>query len=379
MANLAPVASRDDVIHGDRPSVGDHRVPGRHRSRGLPADTMRIQPGETVLTIGAAGDNVLGLLLDEPARILAVDVSPAQCALVELKIAAARFLQPTEVRPFLCAGDPNLQVYERLRPALPSSSRRYWDAHGVAIARGAVHCGRFERYLALFRRWLLQLVPGRAAVQSMLSARTLAEQQRIYATQWDSIWWRSLFRLFFHRQVIAALGRDPAYFALCEVDNVADHYLRRAQTALTTIPLRENPYLAYMLSGDYDTADRTPCYLKTEHLERIPPFLDRIEVRESSLRQALDDLPSHSIDAFYLSDVFELASTAEYESALAEIVRVARPGARLCYWNNLVRRQRPASLANVLQPHEQLADLLHQQDRSFLYSRFVVESVVRRS
>jgi S-adenosylmethionine-diacylglycerol 3-amino-3-carboxypropyl transferase len=247
------------------------------------------------------------------------------------------------------------------------------------MVEGVIHSGRFERFLALFRRWLLRLVPGRATVQGMLSARTLAAQQRIYTTRWDSIWWRGLFRLFFHRRLIAALGRDPAYFALCEVDDVAAHYLRRAQLALTRIPLQENPYLGYMLTGRYDTPGRTPRYLRTESLERIAPRLDRVEVRASSLLQTLQDLPPHAIDAFYLSDVFELTSLAEYEQTLGEIVRVARPGARLCYWNNLVRRQRPPSLAGVLQPHEQLADRLHRQDRSFLYSRFVVETVEGRS
>jgi S-adenosylmethionine-diacylglycerol 3-amino-3-carboxypropyl transferase len=42
----------------------------------------------------------------------------------------------------------------------------------------------------------------------------------------------------------------------------------------------------------------------------------------------------------------------------------------------LVPRSRPEDVAARLRPLTELADRLHQQDKAFFYSRFVVEEVV---
>lgn len=338
---------------------------------------LRIQPGQRVLAIGAAGDNVLGLLRDLPGSVLAVDVNPAQCALLELKRAAAHTLAPGDVACFVGAAPiaDRPESYERLRPSLDAAAQRFWDTRVASIAAGVIHTGRFERYLAFFRRWILPLAPGREAVRAMLGASNVAEQQRIYDTRWDSPRWRALFRIFFGRRLLAAFGRHPAFFSRSEIADVGAHYLERVRVGLTTLPLRTNPYLTYMLAGEYDAPCRTPLYLQVRHLEAVRDSIDRVEVQNASLVDVLRGLPTRSVDAFYLSDVFEASSPSEHEEALEEVARVGRSGARLCYWNNLVCRARPERMAGVLESHPCVAAELHRQDRAFLYSRLVVESV----
>jgi S-adenosylmethionine-diacylglycerol 3-amino-3-carboxypropyl transferase len=56
-------------------------------------------------------------------------------------------------------------------------------------------------------------------------------------------------------------------------------------------------------------------------------------------------------------------------------VEAARPGGRLAYWNMLVPRSRPKSMADRLRPLSELAERLHRADKAFFYSRFVVEEV----
>jgi S-adenosylmethionine-diacylglycerol 3-amino-3-carboxypropyl transferase len=336
---------------------------------------LGIRSGHTVLAIGAAGDNVLTMLLDEPARIIAVDLEPAQCALLEMKTAAVRTLDDAAVMPFLARGHRATERYRRIRPALSAVAQGYWDRHQQYLARGVIHAGRFERYLALFRRWVLALVPGDRVVRHMLAASSLAEQARIFKTRWDSARWRLLFRAFFSKRLMSMLGRDPSYFAHSAVRDVAAHYLEKAELALTAFPLRDNPYVAYALSGGYDTVARTPTYLRPETLDRIRPRLDTVEVRNVSLARALGECAPNSVDAFYLSDVFELCDMPTYQVLLGEVARVGRAGARICYWNNLVPRARPDALASRICSHDGLAARLHDVDRSFFYSRFVVESV----
>ncbi|HEY5629250.1 MAG TPA: DUF3419 family protein, partial [Candidatus Limnocylindrales bacterium] len=340
---------------------------------------LRIPAGGTVLAIAAAGDNVLALLQDDPARILAIDVNPAQTALLRLKMAAiARLAGPAQVAAFLGAvpAADRAATYRRfVRLALPDEVARYWDGHLAAIERGVIHAGRFERYLALFRRTVLPLVPGRRAVREFLAARSLVEQRRVYETAWNSRRWRLLFRVFFGRRLLRGLGRDPVFFAHCEVAGVGSHYLARAEHALLDIPIWTNPWAAYMLAGGFGPEDRLPDYLRPGPQACIRDRLDRVEIRTASLDEVLRSLPAASVDACYLSDVFELSAPAEYAATLAEIARVARPGARICYWNNLVPRRRPASLAARLAPDDREAERLHGVDRAFLYSRFVIETV----
>ena len=41
---------------------------------------LDVQPGDTCVSIASAGDNALALLTKDPARVIALDLSPAQIA-----------------------------------------------------------------------------------------------------------------------------------------------------------------------------------------------------------------------------------------------------------------------------------------------------------
>jgi S-adenosylmethionine-diacylglycerol 3-amino-3-carboxypropyl transferase len=342
---------------------------------------LRIPSGGLVVAIGSAGDNVIALLLDDPGRVVAVDLNPAQTALIELKVAALRSA-PAELAAFV-GGTPGdgalssarLARYEAVRPMLSASAGRHWDAHIGDIETGVIHSGRFERYLAWFRLGLLPLVPGRAIVRGMLAAPDVAEQRRLYRERWDSRTWRGLFRVFFSRRLLAAMGRDPAFFAQVADGDKGAHFLERAIDGLTATPIRTNPYVTFILTGRYRVPDAAPAYLQPSHATTLARRANRVAVVTGSLLEVLHELPDRAVDAFYLSDIFELEDQPGYVTVLSEIARTGRPGARLCYWNNLVPRTRPESLSDRLSSETDLADRLHAQDRAFLYSRFVVETV----
>lgn len=342
---------------------------------------LRIPAGGTVLAVAAAGDNILAMLQDDPARIIAVDVNPAQTALTRLKIAAVRCLDdPEAVAAFLGAtpGVDRSATYERrLRPALSADARRHWDAHRASIERGVIHDGRFERYLAVFRRLVIPLVPGRSAIRTILGVTNLEDQRRMYRERWDSWRWRLLFRLFFSRLLLRRFGRDPALFENAEIDDIGSHYLARAEHALIDIPIWSNPYVRYILTGGFGSGPLLPDYLRPEVQATIRDRLDRLDVRTGDIDEILGSLPDGSVDAFYLSDIFELSTPAEHAATLTAIARVGRPGARVCYWNNLAPRSRPAALADRLTSEPAEAARLHDTDRAFLYSRFVIETVAR--
>src|SRR5262245_56579740 len=124
---------------------------------------LAIQPGDTCLAIASAGDNALAMLTRKPARVIALDLSPAQLACVELRVAAYRELSHSELLQ-LIGSVPCRQrdrLYQRCRPLLRTATRDFWDAHSNEIANGVGGAGKFERYFALFRNWMLPLVHSR--------------------------------------------------------------------------------------------------------------------------------------------------------------------------------------------------------------------------
>ncbi len=113
--------------------------------------------------------------------------------------------------------------------------------------------------------------------------------------------------------------------------------------------------------------------MRPENFDAIRSGLDRIEWHLASFEDYLDRVDDGAIDHFNLSDIFEYMSEANTERLLARLIRAARPGGRLAYWNMLAPRSRPPSLAQLLRPLPSVARAGFERDKAFFYSAFVVE------
>lgn len=339
-------------------------------------EALRPSAGHVLVSIMSAGDNTLALLTGNPARIIAVDLSPAQRACAWLRVAAYRTLSHGEWLELhgSRASQQRLDLYRRCRSALPDDGRRFWDARKPEILHGIGHAGKFERYFETFRTRILPLIHPRDRVMAILQARTPAERDRFYREHWANRRWNGLFRLFFSRRMMGLLGRDPEFFRYVD-GSVSDRILERTRYAMTVLAPEKNPYMQWILTGQH--GDALTMALRAEHFSRICDRLDRVEWRVEALEDVLDRLPEDSVDGFNLSDIFEYMSPANYERLLRAIVRVARPGARLAYWNMLVPRSRPESMAHLLKPMPGLSEHLFKQDKAWFYSRFIVEEVIK--
>jgi S-adenosylmethionine-diacylglycerol 3-amino-3-carboxypropyl transferase len=335
---------------------------------------LDVQPGDTCLSIASAGDNALALLTQDPARVVAVDVSAAQLACLALRVAAYRRLTYGGLLELIGArpSDRRPALYEQCRPALDEGPRRFWDAHPGLIERGIGRVGQFERYVRIFRRWVLPWIQSAEAVERLLDGGPRDERRAFYDEVWDHWRWRAVFRVFFSRFVMSRLGRAPAFFEHVE-GRVADRLLDRARYALTELDPADNPYLQWILTGRYRTA--RPRALRREHFETIRARLDRLTWVHASLGAYLERQEANTIDRFNLSDVFEYVSQPTYHARLEQLARVGRPGGRLAYWNLFVPRSRPSSMAGRLVPRTERAEALHAQDRAFFYGDFVLEDI----
>ncbi|MCU0572399.1 MAG: BtaA family protein [Syntrophobacteraceae bacterium] len=337
-------------------------------------EALQVRKGGLYLSVSSAGDNTLSILGRGPALVVTADISPAQLACVELRKAAFLNLSHGAVLQFLGVreGSGRMRTYERLRGSINETARQFWDGRRELIEAGVIHSGKFEHYFRLFRNVILPFIHGRQVISDLLKPRDAEARREFYAKRWDSLRWRLLFRFFFSRTLLGRLGRDPEFFRYIE-GSVAAQLLDRARHALTTLPTERNPYLHFIVRGNFGAA--LPFYLREENFEAIRGNLDSLVLFEGTVDEAIQAHPDVVFDGFNLSDIFEYMSFEEYLAGLDRIVRSARNGARLVYWNMLADRKSPPGFRNRLEALDGLANELHLQDKAFFYKALVIEQV----
>lgn len=336
-------------------------------------DGLDVQEGDVCLSIASAGDNTLSLLTRSPARVIAVDLNPTQIAALELRVAAYRTLGHGELLE-LVGSRPSArrtELYGRCRPLLSAYARGYWDGRPDAVAAGTGGAGKFERYFALFRRFVLPLVHRRSTVDALLVHREPAERQDFYQDRWNTRAWRALFRMFFSEAVLGRLGRDPSFFRYAE-ESVAEHLMGRVRHALTVLDPAENPYLHWITTGVHDGA--LPHALRAENFEAIRAGLDRLEWHCRAMEEVLAGGDVERVDRINFSNIFEYMSSDAHRALLTALLPRLPKGARMAYWNMIVPRSGAALLPDALVRRAE-SDALFARDKAFFYSAFHVDEV----
>ena len=334
-------------------------------------EALRPAPGDTVVSIASAGDNALALLAEGPAEVIAVDLNPAQLACLTLRCAAYRDLRHDELlelmgsRPSARRGE----LLDRVARTLEADQQAFWaERREDVVSHGLGGAGKFERYFRLLRQRLLPLTHDPATVRDLLEPRAPDERARFYDRRWNNWRWRMLVKVFFSRPVMGRLGRDPAFFDQVR-GSVGEHVAGKTRQALVEQDPSENPYLHWILTGRHGAA--LPRALREESFEAVRANLDRLTVAHSTV-EALAER-GVSADAFNLSDIFEYMSPPAHADAYAAVLELARPGARIAYWNMMAPRRAPPALAHRVRTRGDLEARLKLRDKAFFYSDFVVE------
>jgi S-adenosylmethionine-diacylglycerol 3-amino-3-carboxypropyl transferase len=341
---------------------------------------LQITPDDDVISIASGGDNSFALMLHNPRSLTAVDMNPAQIHLVELKMRAIRKLDYDDFIGLVGARPcrERLKLYSCLRPGLSQKAREYWDGQNENLIAGIIHCGKFEHYFSIFRRIVLPLIHDQKTVQQLLSTSSFVEQRNFYEKVWNNRRWRWLFHLFFSKFLLGHLGRRPAYFRYVSLENIADELLKRTRKGLTEIPIQENPFIEYILTGRYRDLERSHPYLRESNFDFLKENLGRMRLFCGSLNEYLWGLKPGSLSKFNLSDIFEYMSERDLEKMVREIERVSRDDARLAFWTLLVPRAVPPALMDRIDPDTSVSEKLFSTDRTFFYGSFEVWRVNRK-
>lgn len=367
------------------PSAVDDRLYFAQVREDARAEIAALDPGsdDSLVVVGSGGCTALSLIAAGAGEVTAVDVNRAQNHLIELKLAAVSALPRDETLSFLGATDAaardRLENYARLRPMLTGSARSYWDARLPLVDAGVLGAGVTERFIRMLVAAMRVLVHSRSRLQRMLACESIEEQRALFDREWNTRRWRLFFALLLNRRVFRRTY-DAAFFAHLEQPSFAEHFRRCAEHALTELPVRDNYFLHHMITGRYPAAvEGVPPYLTTEGHAVVAERRERLTLVDGSMTDYLRILPDASVTGFSLSNICEWLAPHEVDALFAEVVRVAAPGATLCFRNFVGWTEVPPRFREVVREDRARGDELTKRDRSVVARRIAVCSVMREA
>ncbi|SRR5216683_6694022 len=327
--------------------------------------------------VSSGGCTALSLVAAGAGQVIGVDLNRTQNHIVDLKAAVTATAGPDQALAFL-GGTPaapaeRTETYRACRGALTPGARLYWDAHPEAITRGVLNAGVSERLIGSIAWMIRRLAHPRARVERFLRCGTLDEQRQFYDREWDSVRWRLLHHLMANRVVLRKVY-DPAFFQHIENPSFARHFLRLAEHVLTELPVRDNYFFHHIYLGYYRSGlgGGTPPYLAPENAAAMSAAAGRLTLVDGPLLAYLRSCPEGSLAGFSLSNICEWLTPGETDDLLGEIVRTARPGARLCFRNFVGWTEVPGRWRDVVREDRALGEALIARDRSMMQHRIAV-------
>jgi S-adenosylmethionine:diacylglycerol 3-amino-3-carboxypropyl transferase len=328
-----------------------------------------------VVCVASGGCTALSLLAHGVERVDAVDINPAQIALVELKRAALGELPRVDFLSF--AGRrgvyPRFAIYERLRARLCDTARSYWDARRDVLELGINHCGVTEAFYRKVGSRLTNDVVSVPQWRALIEARAPEERRRLYGQLCASE--------AFNRSLRAALSREShlefypsGLFASTSEHEFGDFFAQRFADEIALRPLSSNYFLSQLLFAEYacPEPDGCPDYMAPEGYERARFALDNLHLHASDIAAHLRG--TTGTDAVFLSNVFDWASATAREE-LARAVVDAAPGALVLWRQMLAEFPLPEAFRAHLDIDERQSERLTRLDRSFLYRSITVGRV----
>jgi S-adenosylmethionine-diacylglycerol 3-amino-3-carboxypropyl transferase len=337
---------------------------------------FKINSEDVIFSITSGGCNVLAFLADNPRKIISLDLNPFQNYLLDLKIAAFSTLHYDEVLEFfgVIPSERRFKLYTRIRLSLKDESREFWDKNKDKISNGIIHCGRYEKYMHLLRRWF-NMLAGKSLIRKLYNAKDLAERKTLYERKWNNLRWRVFTRFFLSRSFMTLLFDSAFFDHLEESFSFGSHFRNVIKRAITELPVRESSFLSYIMFGNFHSLEHLPVYLRRDNFEKIKSRLDRIEIVTGSCKDYFASLPADCISKFNFTNIFEWMPAEAFEELLRDTIRVARDKSVITYRNLLVPRSRPERLGKWIIKNKELSEKLHNEDLSFIYRAYIVEQI----
>ena len=348
----------------------------------LEIDALDVRSGGRFVVVGSGGCTALSMLAAGAEHVTAVDLNKTQNHITELKAVALGVVSPWEYQGFLGADAMSSvrrgRIYAALRARLSNGAVSYWDDNHDAIECGVLGAGVSERFIRILAHIVRACVHPRSRIERMLAAATLEEQRRLYNTEWNNRRWRGLFQLLVNRWTFDRTY-DPAFFAKVENPGFANHFHRLFERTICEVPVGTNYFLQHMLTGHYPvTRDGgVPPYLDPAWDPTLEEIAGALTIVDGRYEDHLSSCMTSSVDGFALSNICEWMDDFSIEALFEEVVRVAKPGARVCFRNFVGHTEVPERLRGRVVEDRDLGLRAIERDRSCVQARIAICRVVK--
>ncbi|HEY0461330.1 MAG TPA: BtaA family protein, partial [Pyrinomonadaceae bacterium] len=356
---------------------------------------LELDSNSRVLTISSGGCNALNYLLENPQSVTAVDLNRHHVFLLNLKIAALKFL-PTYEDFFAFFGygksEKTIENYEKfIAPRLDEETRAFWESnslvgkitHGRRInffRKGGLYEHSRNGYFLRFFHKFSHLLGCRP--EEVLKARNAEEQEKLYekyiAPFFDSFVIKAIGKM---PVTLFGLGIPPQQYDELTKDletgaSVIDVYKERTKRLAVGYPIYENYFAWQAFARKYDTENRQaiPDYLKAENYAALKRNAGRARTKIGSITDEIKNQPADAFSRFVLLDAQDWMNAEMMTELWSAIAARSTPGARIIFRTagaaSPVETNLPADLRERFVYEEDLSKELFKQDRASIYGGF---------
>ena len=358
-------------------------------------EALSIDRASRILTISSGGCNALNYLIESPGAVTAIDLNRHHIYLLNLKVAALKYLPGhEEFFAFFGVGkdDRSVEWYDRfLAQHLDAETRRFWESNSL-IGRmthsrridffrksGIYQHSRNGYFLRFFHRFshILGCRP-----EELLLSRDQEDQAVRYERYIEPFFESRLIGMIGKMPVtLFGLGIPPQQYQeltkdLADGGSILDIYRERTRKLAVEYPIDEN-YFAWQAFGlKYDTEERTavPEYLKKSNFEQLRSNISGINTKIGSIVDEISLSPEGSYNRFVLLDAQDWMDAAALNELWQAIADKAEPGSRIIFRtagkNSPLETQLEPGTRDRFHYESDLSRSLFEGDRASIYGGF---------
>jgi S-adenosylmethionine-diacylglycerol 3-amino-3-carboxypropyl transferase len=323
--------------------------------------------GASAVTITGSGARALDLLIARPSRLVTVDMNPAQNCLLELKVAAIRWMEYQDYIAFLgvTPSPHRAKIYRGLRTSLSPSARYFWDSRLSMIESGVIYSGRWEGYLWWMSRVPMILRPRKT--RRLLYARNILSQRDVWNREWDGYWWKMVLKFLGIRSLWSRAIGEPGASLIPENVTPSTVIRNRFARASQHLHLRKCAFAWLMFTGRYNPRETLPCHLSREFFPALKEMVGVLEIKSLSLCEYLR-ATTDKFAAFSLSDFGSYAQLPVYQSTWRAVSQSSLSSGSKVVEREFLLPRKPEKIQGVrLSRNNALERTLQISDRSVVY------------
>jgi len=287
---------------------------------------LEINKNDSIASIISSGDNILNLLLFEPKKIYAYDISMPQIFELKLKIAAIKYLQYSDFIKLLGYsgnGKNRIKILKSINHKLDDETSIFWKKNKKIIYKGLAFQGTWEKQV-YFWKYLIKLLLGKD-YKKYIESESIKYREKIFEKRIDRNFLRLLSKIFINK------FWERIFFDEITVKNIpnsiynADYFWEKIKHFFVDINCKNNQYHYWIFTGKLlKNTDLWQPYLQEKNFKILKNNIDKIKINNTDFLSGIKNLKDNSIDCINLSDAFDWMNYHDVIDIYSEIVRIVK-------------------------------------------------------